>query len=284
MSATLTDRPAVPASASARSPLPRLRWAVADGWVMTRRYMAHVVRAPEEVIIYFTLPIMMVLVFGYVFGSGMAVPDGGSYREFLLPGVFVMTMVYGLGATATAVAFDVDRGVIDRFRSMPVARSALVVGRSAADVMRAVLEMTTLIVCGLLVGWQWREGVPGAVAAISLILLLRFAITWIGIYLGLIVKNADMVGVIVFPAAFPLTALSNVFVAPDLMPAWMAAVAQWNPLSSTVAAARDLFGNPGLGSDSWIAQNATLMAVVWPLVILAVFVPLSVRRYQRLSR
>ncbi|TDE09443.1 ABC transporter permease [Jiangella asiatica] len=284
MSATLTAPPSAVPPAPARTTLARLRWAAADGWVMTRRYMAHVVRAPEEVIIYFTLPIMMVLVFGYVFGSGMAVPDGGSYREFLLPGVFVMTMIYGLGATATAVAFDVDRGVIDRFRSMPVARSALVVGRSTADLMRALLEMATLIVCGLLVGWQWREGVGGAVAAIALILLLRFAITWIGIYLGLIVKNADLVGVIVFPAAFPLTALSNVFVAPDLMPDWMGAVAQWNPLSSTVAAARDLFGNPGLGGDSWIVEHSLLMAVIWPLVLLAIFVPLSVRRYQRLSR
>ncbi|BCB76992.1 hypothetical protein Pflav_034020 [Phytohabitans flavus] len=191
-----------------------LRWALADGWTMTRRNMAHVVRAPEEIVIYFSLPIMFVLVFGYVFGSGMSVPDGGNYREYLLPGVFVMTMLYGLGATATGVAVDVNRGVVDRFRSIDMARSALLVGRSGADLLRALLEMATLVVCGLLVGWQWRDGVLDALAAVGLILLLRFALTWVGIYFGLIVPNPDTVAVVVFPVAFPLTALSNVFVAP----------------------------------------------------------------------
>ncbi|TDC52307.1 ABC transporter permease [Jiangella ureilytica] len=251
---------------------------------MTKRNMAHVVRAPEEVIIYFTLPIMFVLVFGYVFGSGMELPGGGDYREFLLPGVFTMTMLYGLGATATGIAFDVDRGVVDRFRSMPMARSALVAGRSAADLIRAVLELATLVVCGLLVGWQWRGGIADALAAVGLILLLRIAITWVGIYLGLVVPNPDTVGVIVFPAAFPLTALSNVFVAPELMPGWLGAVSEWNPLSSTVAATRELFGNPGFGGDSWAAQHSMLLAVAWPLLLLAIFVPLSIRRYQKLSR
>lgn len=281
---TLDTRSAAP---SRPSPALRVRWALQDGWVMTKRNMSHVVRAPEEVILYFTLPIMFVLVFGYVFGSGMAVPGAGgadAYREFLLPGVFVMTMLYGLGATASGIAMDVGRGVVDRFRSMPVARSALVTGRSAADLVRALLEMVTLVVCGLLVGWQWNDGIGAALLAVALILLLRVALSWIGIYLGLVVPNPDMVGLIVFPAAFPLTALSNVFVAPELMPGWLGAVSEWNPLSSTVAAARELFGNPGLGSDSWAADNAIVLAIAWPLVILAVFVPLSIRHYRRLSR
>ncbi|MFF5178741.1 ABC transporter permease [Micromonospora sp. NPDC000316] len=258
--------------------------AVTDGWTMTRRNMIHVVRAPEELILYFSLPIMFVLVFGYVFGSGMQVPGGGNYREFLLPGVFVMTMLYGLGATATGVALDLSRGVVDRFRSMPMARSALLAGRSAADLIRALLEMSTLLVCGLLVGWQWRDGVGRALLAVGLLLLLRVAITWAGIYLALLVRNPDTVGVIVFPAAFPLTALSNVFVAPELMPRWIGAIAEWNPLSATVAAIRHLFGNPGLGGDSWPAENAIMLAVLWPVVLIAVFAPLAVRRYRRLSR
>ncbi|MFD6568646.1 ABC transporter permease [Micromonospora profundi] len=258
--------------------------AVTDGWTMTRRNMTHVIRAPEELILYFSLPIMFVLVFGYVFGSGMQVPGGGNYREFLLPGVFVMTMLYGLGATATGVALDLSRGVVDRFRSMPMARSALLAGRSAADLIRALLEMSTLLVCGLLVGWQWRDGVGRALLAVGLLLLLRVAITWAGIYLALLVRNPDTVGVIVFPAAFPLTALSNVFVAPELMPRWIGAIAEWNPLSATVAAIRHLFGNPGLGGDSWPAENAILLAVLWPVVLIAVFAPLAVRRYRRLSR
>ncbi|MGY4908486.1 ABC transporter permease [Micromonospora aurantiaca (nom. illeg.)] len=258
--------------------------ALTDGWLMAGRNMRHVVRAPEEIIIYFSLPIMFVLVFGYVFGSGMSVPGAGSYREFLLPGVFVMTMLYGLGATASAIAVDTGRGVVDRFRSLPMARSALLSGRAGADLVRACLEMTTLVVCGLLVGWQWREGTGPALAAVALILLLRVAMTWVGILFGLLVPNPDTVAVVVFPLAFPLTALSNVFVAPELMPDWLGAIAAWNPLSATVAAARDLFGNPGLSGDSWPARHALELAIAWPLALIAVAAPAAVRRYRRLGR
>ncbi|MGK5682721.1 ABC transporter permease [Actinoplanes sp. URMC 104] len=257
--------------------------ALADGWVMTTRYLRHVVREPEQIVLYFSLPIMFVLVFGYVFGSGMAV-GGDRYREFLLPGVFVMTQLYGLGATATAVSLDISRGVVDRFRSMPTARSALMVGRSGADLTRALMEMVVLLVCGLLVGWQAHRGAGPALAAVGLILLLRLALTWVGIYLGSVVPNPDTVSLIVFPLAFPLTALSNVFVAPGQMPAWLGAVAEWNPISATVAAARELFGNPGLGGDSWPAEHAVLLAVAWPLLLLAVSAPAAVRRYRLLSR
>ncbi|MDT0441641.1 ABC transporter permease [Streptomyces johnsoniae] len=263
----------------------RLRLAAADGWIMTRRNMAHLVRTPEEMVLYFSLPIMFVLVFGYVFGSGMAVPGGGDYREFLLPGVFAMTMLYGMGATGTAVAVDAGRGVVDRFRSMPVARSALLVGRSTADLMRAALEMSVLVVCGLLVGWEWHRGIGRALLAVALVLALRVAITWIGIYLGLVVPNPDTVGTIVFPLAFPLTAVSNVFTSPELMPGWLGTLAEWNPLSATVAAIRELFGNPGLpGTGSWATENAMLLAIAWPVVLTAVFAPLAIRSYQRLSR
>lgn len=257
--------------------------ALADSWTMTRRYMSHVVRAPEEIVIYFSIPIVMVLVFGYVFGSAMVVPGGGGYREFLLPGVFVMTMLYGVGATATAVANDVRRGVVDRFRSMPIARSALLTGRSVADLFRALLELAALVGCGLLVGWRVREGLVGAVLGATLVLLLRFAVTWAGIYLGLLVRNPDLVGVIVFPAAFPLAAVSNVFVAPELMPGWLGTVSEWNPLSATVAAARDQFGNPGLATTtSWATDHALLLAVAWPAVLVAVFAPLAIGRYRTL--
>jgi ABC-2 type transport system permease protein len=270
--------------APATGPVARVRRAISDCWVMAGRNMRHVIRSPEEIVLYFSLPIMFVLVFGYVFGSGMTVPGGGNYREFLLPGVFAMTMLYGMGATAAGIAMDAGRGVIDRFRSLPMARSALLVGRSAADLVRAVLEMITLVVCGLLVGWQWRNGLVDGLAAMGLILLLRLALTWVGVYLGLMVPNPDTVGVIVFPLAFPLTALSNVFIAPELLPDWLAAIAAWNPLSATVAAARELFGNPGVGGDSWAVQHAVLLAIVWPVLLIAIFAPLAVRRYRSLSR
>lgn len=259
----------------------RMRRAVADSATMTWRNMLHVGRQPEEVVLYFSLPIVFILVFGYVLGGGMAMPG---YREFLVPGVFVMTMVYGIGATATGIAVDVGRGVIDRFRAMPMSRSALLVGRSAADLLRALLEVGVLVACGLLVGWRIRNGVADAAAALGLLLLLRLALSWVGILLGLLVPNPDTVGIIVFPMAFPLTALSNILVAPETMPTWVGAVAEWNPLSATVAAIRDLFGNPGLGGDSWAAQHYPLLAVLWPVALILVCAPLAVRRYQRLGR
>jgi ABC-2 type transport system permease protein len=144
--------------------------------------------------------------------------------------------------------------------------------------------MVVLLACGLLVGWRWHNGLGDALLAVALILLLRFALTWAGIYLGLSVPKPDMVAVVVFPLAFPLTAMSNIFVPPELMPGWLEAIAEWNPLSSTVATAHDLFGNPGIGGDSWVAQNSVLMAVVWPVLLTVIFAPLAVRRYRRLSR
>jgi ABC-type multidrug transport system permease subunit len=165
-----------------------------------------------------------------------------------------------------------------------MARSALLTGRSAADLVRAGLELTTLVACGLLVGWGWHHGVVDALLAVGLLLLLRLALTWMGIFLGLVVPNPDTVSMIVFPVAFPLTAISNVFVAPELMPTWLGAVSAWNPLSATVAATRELFGNPGAGGDSWAAQHPLLLAVAWPIAFIAVFAPLAVRRYRRLSR
>ncbi|HWS34731.1 MAG TPA: ABC transporter permease [Actinoplanes sp.] len=257
--------------------------AVADGRVMAGRYLRHVVRAPEELVIYFALPIMFVLVFGYVFGSGMAVPGGGHYREFLIPGVFVMTMFYGIGATGTGIAVDLDRGVVDRFRSMPMARSALITGRMAADQVRALLEISALVVTGLLVGWRWHLGVPKLLAALALLLLLRLALSCVGVALGMAAKNPDTVATIVFPLAFPLSAISNVFVAPELMPGWLGVVSEWNPISATTTAVRELCGNPGIGADSWPAEHALLLAVVWPVALIVIVGPIAVRRYQRLG-
>lgn len=262
----------------------RLRWAVADALALSRRNLTHLTRDPGEIAIYFSVPIMFVLVFGYILGGAMAVPDGGSYREFLLPGIFVLATAYGIAATATAIANDVSRGVVDRFRSLPVARSALVAGRAGSDLVRALLEVTVLVVCGLLAGWQWRNGLAAAGLAVVLILLLRFALTWVGIYAGLVVGKPELAGIIVIPLIFPLTALSNIFAAPGLMPGWLGTVAEWNPFSATVAAARELFGNPGVGGDSWAAQHPLLLAVLWPVALILVFAPLAVRHYRRLSR
>jgi ABC transporter DrrB family efflux protein len=227
--------------------------------------------------------VMVVLMFGYLFGGAMTVPGGGSYREFLLPGMFALSMLFGVEATMVAVTTDTARGVTDRFRAMPMARSAVVAGRGLADMLSSALGLAVLLVCGLLVGWGWHNSAAEALAAVGLLLLLRFAFVWVGIYLGLLVRNPEAVmavQVLVWPIGF----LSNAIAPTATMPGWLGAVAEWNPVSATASATRELFGNPGWGGVSWADQHAVLLAVAWPLLILAVFLPLAVHRWQRLSR
>jgi ABC-2 type transport system permease protein len=255
---------------------------LADSWTITVRALWHWARQPGQVIMGLTFPLLLLVMFAYLFGGGMTVPGGGDYREFLVPGLFAITMFFGLAGTMTAVHADATRGVTERFRSMPMARSAVVTGRTGADMLFSLLELLVLIAAGLLVGWQWHEGLGNAIAAFGLLLLLRFAFTWVGVFLGLTIRTAEE-AMTVQTLVWPFAALSSVFASPDTMPGWLGAIAEWNPLSVTLAATRDLFGNPGVG-DSWIAQHAEVMAIVWPLVIVAVFLPLSVRRWRGLGR
>jgi ABC-2 type transport system permease protein len=266
-----------------RSRTDRLRWAVTDAWTMTTRDLLHWVSQPVVIVVGLLFPVLMVVMFGYLFGGAMEVPGGGDYREFLLPGLFALTMVFGIEATIVAVTTDTAKGVTDRFRSMPMAPSAVVVGRCAADMLNSMLGLAVLVACGLVVGWQWREGGGSALLAVGLLLLLRFSLLWVGIYLGLLFENPESV-VAVQILVWPLGFLSSAFVSPATMPGWLGAVAEWNPLSATASATRELFGNPGWGGDSWVAQHSVLMAVVWPLLLFAIFFPLSVWRFQRLSR
>lgn len=259
-----------------------LRWALADSWVLTGRSLAHWARNPAPVIIGLLFPIMMVLMFGYLFGGAMGVPGGGNYREFLVPGMFAMTMVFGVEVTLLAVITDTARGVTDRFRSMPTSSAAVVTGRSIADMLNSVVGLAVMILCGLAVGWSANEGFSRALAAVGLLLLLRFALLWVGIYLGLVFTDTAAVTA-VQTLVWPLGFLSNAFVSPDTMPGWLAAIADWNPLSATVTATRELFGNPGWQGSFWAAEHAILLSVLWPVVICAIFFPLSVRRYRRLG-
>nr|WP_092530354.1 ABC transporter permease [Amycolatopsis arida] len=249
---------------------------------MTRRNLTYWLRSPEEVVGGLAFPIVSVLLFGYVFGSAITVPGDGSYREFLLPGLFGMTMVFGVVITASAMAADTARGVTDRFRSMPIAPSAVVTGRCAADMLRAAADLAALVGCGLLVGWRAHGGLGAILAAIGLLLLLRFALIWVGIYLGLRLRTPESVSVLI-PLVLPVSMIANAFVAPALMPAWLGFVADLNPTSATVAATRELFGNPAVAGETWFARHSLLLAVLWPVVLVAVFFPLSVRRYRNLS-
>jgi ABC-2 type transport system permease protein len=264
------------------TPPARARWAAVDSWTIARRDLLHWVREPTRILGTLIFPIVFVVLFGYVFGSAISVPGGGAYREFLMPGMFAQTMMFGIGTTMTAVIAviaDTAAGVTDRFRSMPMAPSAVLTGRSVADI--SVVDVAILVACGFVVGWRPHGGVAETLAAVGL--LLRFACVWIGIYLGLVIPSVEA-GSAVWGLLFPFTMIANTFVSPSQMPGWLGVLAEWNPLSSTVAATRELLGNPGVEGGSWIADHPVPMAVVWPSVLVAVFFLLSMRRFRGLSR
>ncbi|MEU2788885.1 ABC transporter permease [Streptomyces sp. NPDC007100] len=269
---------------SARShPGRRLYWALADCRTIVRRDLTHLVKQPANVAWQLGFPVVSVLLFVYVFGSAMDVGGEGDYRDYAMPGIFAMTMAFGFMNTAMLVAVDKDRGVTDRFRSMPMARSAVVGGRGVSDVLSAALDLAVLALIAVVVGWRSGSGPLATLAAFGLLLLLRFALIWAGVLLGLLVPNQEAAGGL-FAVAFPFGMVSSVFTPPSMMPDWLGAVAMWNPVSSTANAVRELFGQPGTSGGSWIEEHALPMAVVWPLVLTAVFLPLAVRRFQRLSR
>ncbi|XVQ16229.1 ABC transporter permease [Spirillospora sp. CA-255316] len=264
--------------------LRRLLLAAGDCKVLTGRALAHWARQPGTVVAGLLFPVMVVLMMGYLFGGQMNVPGGGSYREFIMPGMFAMTMIFGIETTFAAIAADAAKGVADRFRTMPMASSAVVVGRGLADMLHAVAALAVMVVCGLLVGWRWHEGIGNALAAVGLLLLLRFAVLWVGTYLGLVAKGPESI-VAVQVLVWPVSFLSSAMIAPSTMPGWLGAAAEWNPMSATITACRDLFGGPGAAAGgSWAVEHALMMAVVWPLLIVAVFLPLSVRRYRAMGR
>lgn len=262
-------------------PAERLRWAVADALAVAGRDVAHWRRQPAAVLVNALFPVLLLVMFVYLLGGGMVVPGGGDYRDFVVPGVLALAMVFGVEGTMTAVVTDTARGITDRFRSLPMAPSAVVAGRCLADMASSVLGLLVLVAAALAIGWR-PAGFASAVAAVGLLLLLRLAFLWIGIYLGLLVRDPSAVmavQILVWPFAF----LSNAFVAASAMPGWLSVLAEWNPVAGTVTAVRELFGAP-VGGSGWATENALLLAVVWPLVLTAVFAVLSVRRWQALSR
>jgi ABC-2 type transport system permease protein len=260
----------------------RLRWAVADAGAVAGRDVAHWRRQPGAVLVGALFPVLLLLMFVYLLGGGMVVPGGGDYRDFLVPGMLALAMVFGVEATMTAVVTDTARGITDRFRSLPMAPSAVVAGRCLADLLSSVVGLAVLVVAALAIGWR-PAGAGPALAAVGLLVLLRVAFLWIGIYLGLLTRDptaVTAVQILVWPFAF----LSNAFVASAAMPGWLSTIAEWNPVAGTVTAVRELFGSPVGAGGGWATEHAMLLAVLWPVVLTVVFAVLSVRRFQALSR
>ncbi|MFG3040047.1 ABC transporter permease [Streptomyces sp. NPDC048330] len=248
---------------------------VGDCWTMTRRELAHWARQPVQVLVGLVFPVMMLLMFGYLVGGGRDVD--GDYVDFLVPGMLTLTMVFGLEGTMTAVTRDLEKGVVDRFRSMPMADGAVLVGRAAADMLQSAVGLLVMVGVGYAIGWRAHEGPASTLGALGLLLLLRFTMLWIGIFLALVAGRAELVQAVQI-LVWPLGFLSNAFASPESMPGWLGTFVEWNPMSATATATRELFGSPG-GEPGHV-----MAAVVWPLVLLLVFFPLAVRRFGRLGR
>ncbi|MEU0008141.1 ABC transporter permease [Streptomyces sp. NPDC006314] len=250
-------------------------YGLTDSWTMTRRELARWARQPGQLLVALVFPVMLLLMFGYLVGGGRGV--AGDYVDYLVPGMLVLTMAFGLEGTMLNVTRDLDKGVIDRFRSLPMANGALLVGRSVADMLQSAAALVLVGGVAYALGWRAHGG-PGAfLAAAGLLLLLRFAMLWVGIHLALIAGRPEMVQavqILVWPVGF----LSNAFAVPDSMPDWLGTVVRWNPLSQTAAVVRDLLGSPG-GEPGHVWA-----AVAWPLGLLVVFFPLAVRKFARLGR
>ncbi|MEU1238197.1 ABC transporter permease [Micromonospora aurantiaca (nom. illeg.)] len=259
-----------------------LRWTLTESFVMWHRNLISWVRVPIQMAYSLFWPVEMVVLFGFVFGGAMAVDGVDNYREYLMPGLFGQTMLFGIVTTLMTVANDSSKGVTDRLRSMPISRSSVVLGHCFTGMFHSFLELVSLILCGLAIGWRWHNGWESAVLAVLLLLLLRYSLIWVGIYIGL--RLSPEAAGSSFVVLFPVSLLANTFVSPEQMPTWLRVMSEWNPLSATIGASAELFGNPGRTGGSWAADHATLLAIVWPLVITAVFLPLAVRRWRNLSR
>ena len=262
-----------------------LRQAVADGLVIAGRNLRRVPGIPELAIFAIIQSIIFVLLFSFVFGGAIPLPGGGSYREFLMPGIFVQTVFFASVTTAIGMTDDVNKGILDRFRSLPMARSAVLSGRALADLVYNSGILLVLMISGLAVGWRVHAGILETLAGVGLLLGVTFAMSWIGVWIGLNVPTVEVANQVGFTFIFPLTFLSNIFVPPETLPSWLQPVAEWNPVSSLTAAVRDLWGNPNpYIAHGFPAEHPILLTVLWTMALLAVFVPLGVRRYRSMSR
>ncbi|MEU7489426.1 ABC transporter permease [Streptomyces sp. NPDC042319] len=262
---------------------------VRDSLVVAKRNLIRMARIPEMVIFGLVQPIMFVVLFSYVFGGAIALPgqkgpiDPAQYREFLMAGIFAQTVTFATAGAGAGIADDMHKGLIDRFRSLPMARGAVLTGRTLADLVQTALTLVVLAAVALIIGWRTHENLGKVLAGFGLLLLLGYAFSWIGALIGLSVRTPEAAtsGGLIW--LFPLTFISNAFVPSDSMPAFLRHIAEWNPFSATVQAARDLFGNlpPGYPvPDAWPMQHPVLASVLWSIVIIAVFRTLSVRKYR----
>ena len=260
--------------------------ALNDIYIITRRQLLLLTRVPEVLIFSTIQPVMFVLLFRFVFGGSIATGQPGGYVQLLMPGIFVQTVAFTLAATASGLAEDMKKGLIDRFRSLPIARSALTIGRTLGDSLLNIVVLAVMGLTGYLVGWRPTSGLFQVALAFLFLLFFGYALSWVGIYIGLSARDARVVQNVSFLVTFPLTFLSNAFAPTTGMPRPLQYVAEWNPVSTMVAACRQLFGLEnqfGATAGSFPSENPLTMSLIYMAIIMIIFVPMSVKKYKNAS-
>ncbi|MEU4830170.1 ABC transporter permease [Streptosporangium sp. NPDC023615] len=260
-----------------------LQVAIADGMTITRRNALKIKRAPDLIGGVITLPIVFVLLFAYVFGSMIVIP-GMSYQEYMIPGIFVQTIVTSAQITGYTLTQDLQKGIFDRFRTLPMAPSAVLIGQTASDVLMNVSSVVAMSVMGLIVGWRIGSSPQEAVLGFAMLLLFAYAFSWVTATIALALRTPETFNNIATVVSMPLVFLSNAFVDSARLPGPLKVFAEWNPVSTIVQAARELFGNipPGLPvPDAWPLRHAVPASFLWSALLLVVFVPLATRLYKR---
>ena len=259
---------------------------LSDGWVTTWRNLMKIIRVPEILVFSLIQPIMFVLLFTFVFGAAIDIPGEG-YTSFLMAGIFAQTVVFGSTYSGSAMAQDLKDGIIDRFRTLPMSGAAVLIGRTNGDLVINTLSMLVMMATGFIVGWRVNSSVPEFLAGVALLLLFAYAFSWVMAFLGMSVKSPEIINNASFLILFPLTFISNAFVPSENLPTPLRVFAEWNPVSALVQSARELFGNVPPGTpvgDAWPAQNPIATVLIGVVVVLIIFVPLSIRKFARISR
>jgi len=257
--------------------------ALGDGATIAQRNLIKVKRVPDLLVGTLISPIMFILLFVYVFGSAIPVPEGTSYADFLVPGIFAQTVIFGATVTGSGLADDMQKGIIDRFRSLPISPSAVLVGRTTSDIVTNVMVVVIMTATGLAVGWRIRTSVLEALGGFLVLLVFAYALSWVMALFGLLVRSPEVFNNVSFIVIFPITFIANTFVPQEGFPAVLRFIADWNPVSAVAQAARDLFGNTSLsdGSSAWSLQHPVLYTLIWSVVLVAVFLPLATRQFKR---
>ena len=278
---TTTTEAGVAGAVVERSVLKPPGLAVASA-IVVRRNLIHIKRMPELLLDVTIQPIMFVLLFAFVFGSSIAVP-GSNYREFLVPGIMAQTIVFSSFIVALGLTNDLEKGIVDRLRSLPISPATILVGRSLSSLIHSSIGITVMALTGLLIGWRVRDGWFHGIAAFALILLFGFAMIWVGIWVGSMLRSVEAVNGFMFTVMFPLTFIANTFAPTRNMPEVLRVIAEWNPVSALTQATRELWGNGPAAPDtaSWALQHAAFVTVAWAIVITAVFAPLALSAFRR---